>query len=92
MLKLRLSSIKAIITDYQPFLFISVLQIMRFFIGLILWFILLTLCWPLALLVFFIWLILLPFQLLGFAIGGIFKLVTAILMFPFRVAGMTAKR
>ncbi|MBL3655056.1 hypothetical protein [Fulvivirga sediminis] len=60
---------------------------MRFLISILLWFILLALCWPLAILAFFVWLILLPFQLLGFAIGGVFKIVEAILMFPFRVAG-----
>lgn len=65
---------------------------MRFFIALVLWFILLVLCWPLALLALFIWLILLPFKILGFAVGGIFKIVGAILMFPFKVAKVAVKR
>lgn len=69
---------------------------MRFFIALTLWFILFVLCWPLALIglfVFFIfWLILLPFRILGFAVGGIFKIAGAILMFPFKAANMAVKR
>ncbi|HNP96644.1 MAG TPA: hypothetical protein PKJ63_13480 [Cyclobacteriaceae bacterium] len=62
---------------------------MRTLIALCLWFILLVLCWPLALLAIFLfpllWLILLPFRILGFTIGFIFEAIGAILMFPFRV-------
>jgi len=56
---------------------------------LLLWFILLVLCWPLAivLLILFplIWLLLLPFQLIGFAVGGIFKFIGALFMLPYRL-------
>jgi uncharacterized membrane protein YgaE (UPF0421/DUF939 family) len=55
----------------------------------LLWLILLVLCWPLALLALiaypFVWLILLPFRLLGVAVGGVFALLKAILFLPARV-------
>ncbi len=64
---------------------------MRFFISVILWGILLVLCWPIALILLFlfpiIWLISLPFRLLGIAVGGVFKLIEAIFMLPFRILG-----
>jgi hypothetical protein len=47
------------------------------------------LCWPLAILLFFLfilaWLILLPFRIIGFTIEIVFKIVSGILLFPFRV-------
>ncbi len=61
---------------------------MRTFIALGLWFLLLVFCWPIAfvmLIVFpFVWLILLPFRILGFTLDLIFKLVGNIFLFPFR--------
>ena len=55
----------------------------------LLWCILLVLCWPLALLALIlypvVWLLLLPFRLLGIAVGGVFALLAAIIMFPARV-------
>ena len=55
----------------------------------ILWCILFVLCWPLALfaLVLYpiVWLLLLPFRLLGIAVGGVLELVAAIIMLPARV-------
>ena len=64
---------------------------MRFFFFFLLWGILLVLCWPIALILFFlfpiIWLISLPFRLLGIAVGGVFKLIEAIFMLPFRILG-----
>jgi hypothetical protein len=57
----------------------------------LLWLLLLVLCWPLALLalVFYplIWLVLLPFRLLGIAVDGAFALVRALFMLPARVLG-----
>jgi hypothetical protein len=51
--------------------------------------ILLVLCWPLALLALvlypIVWLVLLPFRLLGIAVGGVLELVGAIFRFPARV-------
>lgn len=55
----------------------------------ILWCILLVLCWPLALLavVLFplVWLLLLPFRVVGIAVGGVLELVKAIIFLPARV-------
>jgi hypothetical protein len=55
----------------------------------LLWCILLVLCWPLALLALiafpFVWLLLLPFRLVGIAVGGVLALVSAIIFLPFRV-------
>jgi len=57
----------------------------------ILWCILLVLCWPLALIVLvlspLIWLLLLPFRLLGFAVGGVFSFVRAVFLLPGRLVG-----
>ena len=51
--------------------------------------ILLVLCWPLALaaLVLYplVWLLLLPFRLVGIAVGGVLELVRAIIFLPARV-------
>lgn len=51
----------------------------------LLWCILLVFCWPLALalLVLFplVWLLLLPFRLVGIAVGGVLELVRAIFFF-----------
>ena len=69
-----------------------VTMFMRLLLSIILWFILLVLCWPLALLAVLIWIILLPFQLLGFAVGGVFKLAGAIILLPFRLAGYGSRR
>ena len=56
-----------------------------------LWLILLVLCWPLALLALLlypvVWLLLLPFKLLGIAVGGILDLVKALIFLPARVLG-----
>ena len=58
-------------------------------IKFLLWCILLVLCWPLALLALvlypIIWLLLLPFRLLGLAVEGVFELLRAIILFPARV-------
>jgi len=55
----------------------------------LLWCILLILCWPLALLALvlypFVWLVLLPFRLVGIAVGGVLELVKSIILLPARV-------
>lgn len=55
----------------------------------LLWCILFVLCWPLALLALvaypFVWLLLLPFRLLGIAVEGALLLVWSIVTLPFRV-------
>lgn len=54
-----------------------------------LWCILFVVCWPIALLALvlypLIWLVLLPFRLLGIAVTGVFDLLRAILFLPARV-------
>lgn len=54
-----------------------------------LWCILFVVCWPIALLALvlypLIWLLLLPFRLLGIAVTGVFDLLRAILFLPARV-------
>jgi len=55
----------------------------------LLWVLLLVFCWPLALLAIvlypLVWLILLPFRLVGIAVEGVFELLRAIILFPARV-------
>jgi hypothetical protein len=55
----------------------------------ILWCILLVLCWPVALIAAvlypLIWLLLLPFRIVGIAVGGVLELVRAVIMFPARL-------
>jgi hypothetical protein len=55
----------------------------------ILWCILFVLCWPLALfaLVMYpiVWLLLLPFRLIGIAVGGALDLVWAVITLPARL-------
>jgi multidrug efflux pump subunit AcrB len=55
----------------------------------LLWCILLVFCWPLALLALvlypIIWLLLLPFRVVGVAVGGALDLVSAIIFLPARV-------
>ncbi|WP_373497535.1 hypothetical protein [Aquiflexum sp.] len=57
----------------------------------LIWCILLVLCWPLALLAIilypFIWLILLPFRLLGFAVDLSFSFIRNLVMMPFTLVG-----
>ena len=58
-------------------------------IKFLLWCILLVLCWPLALLALvlypLVWLILLPFRIVGITVTGVFELLKAIILFPARV-------
>ena len=55
----------------------------------LLWLILLVLCWPLALIALvlypFVWLVLLPFRLLGIAVGGVLAFVKAVIFLPARI-------
>lgn len=55
----------------------------------LLWCILLVLCWPLALAALiiypFVWLILLPFRIVGIAVTGVFDLLRAIVSLPARI-------
>jgi hypothetical protein len=55
----------------------------------VLWCILLVVCWPIAVLALvlypIIWLLLLPFRIVGIAVEGVFVLLRAILFLPARV-------
>jgi len=54
-----------------------------------LWLVLLVLCWPLALMALIlyplVWLLLLPFRLIGITVDAVFKLLHALLTLPVRV-------
>jgi hypothetical protein len=60
-------------------------------IKFLLWLLLLVVCWPLAILAILlwplVWLLSLPFRLLGLAVDGVFGLLKAIVMLPARVLG-----
>ena len=55
----------------------------------LLWCLLLLLCWPLALLALvvypIVWVLLIPFRIVGVAVDGLFGLLRAIVMLPARV-------
>jgi len=55
----------------------------------LLWCVLFVLCWPLALLALvaypFVWLILLPFRIIGVAVHGALALLWAVITFPERL-------
>jgi hypothetical protein len=57
----------------------------------LLWLILLIFCWPLALLALLlwpiVWLLTLPFRLVGIAVEGGFALLRALLFLPARIIG-----
>ena len=57
------------------------------------WLFLLLFCWPLAIVALvlypIVWLLLLPFRLLGITIDGLFGLLRAVVMLPARVVGGT---
>ncbi len=57
----------------------------------VVWLILLVLCWPLALLALLaypvVWVLLLPFRLVGITVDAVFRLLKAILLLPARVLG-----
>lgn len=55
----------------------------------LLWCLLFVICWPVALLALFlyplVWLVLLPFRILGIAVHGVLELVKAVILFPARL-------
>lgn len=57
----------------------------------LLWLLLLVVCWPVALLALVlwpvVWLLSLPFRLVGIAVDGVFELLRAIVLLPARVLG-----
>lgn len=62
---------------------------MRTLLILVLWVILLVLCWPLAVLILvlwpFLWLLSIPFRLVGVLMEAILSLVRAVLLLPARL-------
>ena len=66
---------------------IVLVSMVRFLI----WLILLVVCWPLALIALvlypLVWLLLLPFRLVGIAVGGVFEFLRAVLYLPARILG-----
>ena len=60
-------------------------------LSFLLWLVVLFLCWPLALLALvlypIVWLLLLPFRLIGIGVQGVFELLRAVVMLPARILG-----
>ena len=60
-------------------------------IGFLLWLLLLVLCWPIALLALvlypIVWLLLLPFRLVGIVLTGVFAFLHALILLPARALG-----
>jgi hypothetical protein len=58
---------------------------------LLVWLILLVICWPLALVVLLLypiaWLVLLPFRIVGITMEGVLGLIRALFFFPARILG-----
>ena len=65
-------------------------------LGFLLWLLLLFLCWPIALLALLlyplVWLVLLPFRLLGIGVEAVFELLRAIVLLPARILGNSPGR
>lgn len=60
-------------------------------VGCLLWTLLFLVSWPIALMVLvlypILWILLLPFRLLGVAVEGVFELLKALLFLPARLLG-----
>jgi hypothetical protein len=58
-------------------------------LSFLLWCLLLVVCWPLALLALiaypFVWLLLLPFRIVGIAVGGVLSFLKALFFLPARL-------
>ena len=61
----------------------------------VLWCILFVLCWPVALVALvlypLVWLLLLPFRVVGIAVVGVLKLLWAIITFPARLLSLPGR-
>lgn len=68
---------------------------MKFLLLLVVWFILLLISWPIALLALLLWpllwLLSLPFRLIGITFEAVFALLKAVLMLPARILGHRAR-
>jgi hypothetical protein len=60
-------------------------------VKLLLWLILLVVCWPLALLALliypFVWILLLPFRLVGIVVDGVLEFLSTLIRLPARALG-----
>ena len=65
-------------------------------VKILLWFLLLFFCWPLALLVLvlypLLWLLSIPFRVVGIAVRGMLELIAAVLTLPARLLGYRPSR
>ena len=65
-------------------------------LGFLAWLLLLFLCWPIALLALvlypLVWLLLLPFRVVGIGVEAVFALLRAVVMLPARVLGASPGR
>jgi hypothetical protein len=65
-------------------------------LSFLVWLLVLFLCWPLALLALvlypIVWLLLLPFRLIGIGVQGVFELLRAVVMLPARILGSNPSR
>lgn len=69
---------------------------MRTLLTVIAWCVLFVLCWPLALLALvlwpFVWLLSVPFRLVGITFEALFALLRAVLLLPARILGYRGKQ
>jgi hypothetical protein len=58
---------------------------------LVLWLLLFVVCWPVAILALllypFVWLLLIPFRIVGIAVDGVLELLRSLLFLPSRILG-----
>ena len=61
----------------------------------LLWCVLLVLCWPLALLALIVypvlWILLIPFRIVGIVVDGVLELVRGIILLPVKLLGALAR-
>jgi hypothetical protein len=62
----------------------------------LLWLLLFIVCWPLALVALilypFVWLLMLPFRLIGITVDAVFSFLKALMMLPARALGAQGRR
>jgi hypothetical protein len=68
---------------------LALLLVLHFMLKFLLWCLLFVLCWPLALFAIvlypLVWILLLPFRIVGIAVEGVLGLVRGLVMLPARV-------
>lgn len=85
----RCGSILCVSTPSGRKIVVNLLGELSGMVKFLLWCILLVLCWPLALLALvlypLVWVLTLPFRLVGIAVGGVFDLLRALIYLPARI-------